>query len=527
MLRAPLLSAFLCATVVLLTNASDSTFNVDGSEEGAIVPRTPQNRSLAGIIAETYNRSRKSAPNRNVIGNGNVKQRRLYKRGRENLRMFGKTTGMRIIEAGRGGKKGPWLKDGLKFCPRTWSTNGITVKCATAGNVHHVHFFINGHIERTEVNHPYTIAGDVRGERFPWILPYYGNMTVGCETQLHERLEYKVDFSCPKDAPPAPEEEEANPGVDTKPVGSNQPLQSTHQPSPSTTNTGSSRLSKNSRGQKQTQKPRQWYGKKNPKPSSNKQKKPNQKTTPNKPKPKPAPKKPSQKTSPNKQKQPNSSKKPNQKPKPKPKPKQPNSNKQKPAKPNSNSEPKPKGPLPFKKSYCVKMGAKGYRVVRGGLGAHSWLSTTNGMIFKPAFRGRRTFRPKQWMEYGIRVPVESNYAIVIEMTTKHWTEHNDVWLRWPQGNGFRLRRGKSSFLRGTKWTKAYHNGYGRAKKSFSVDFRPHAFSTADVLKPGKTYMLHIGGRSSQVVVHRIIMFPCSGQSCHVGSGRWQRYIREC
>ena len=495
MLRLPLLSAFLISALVLATQAADSTFNVNGKGKGEITPRTPQNRPVQDVtfgISQYFHSRRPPAP-RNALNSRNKKRSPVFKRGRSNLRMLGKTTGMRIYQAGKGGKRGPWLKDGLKFCPRTWTTKGITISCATSGKVHHVQFFINKHLERTEVTHPYTIAGDRGGNKFAWTLPYYGEMTIGCQTQLHERIEFKVDFSCPKDAPPAPAD-----SMRKAPASMSSSRGSGKSDAPTSGVETPKMMIRNGKGSN-------GYKKKN---NKNKHRPSNKKQN-SRPKPRPH------------------SNKHKPKPRPRPSSNKQNKGKPKPIKNHSNSSSKPKGPVRFKRGYCMKLGAKGYRFVSGGLGAYSWFKTTNGMVFKPAFNGRRTFRPGKWLEYGIRVPVESHYGIVLDMTTKHWTEHNDVWLRWKNGRGIRLRKGKSSFVRGNNWIKAYHNKNGRAKASFSVDFRPHSFSTADVLKPGRTYSLYIAGRSSKVTVHRIIMFPCNGNNCHSGSGLWQRYLREC
>ncbi len=131
------------------------------------------------------------------------------------------------------------------------------------------------------------------------------------------------------------------------------------------------------------------------------------------------------------------------------------------------------------------------------------------------------------LTYSFRVPIESNYAITLDMETTGWTEHNDVYLRFQYGGGLVLRRPGFERIPGGKYTKAYHNQNGRYREAKSVDNFGHSFSTLAKLKPGERYFITVGGRSTKVTVHNIILFPCEGGKCTAFDKYWGNTLSTC
>lgn len=116
------------------------------------------------------------------------------------------------------------------------------------------------------------------------------------------------------------------------------------------------------------------------------------------------------------------------------------------------------------------------------------------------------------VKYEFVAPETSRFAFTIDMTTRHGVDHNDVWVEFPSG-GWGLNRSGDPQKRAVGWTKAYHNANGRAAKAFSIDFRAHYFSTWMTLKKGDKYVVRVGGRSTRVTVHNLVLFPCTGMGC--------------
>lgn len=207
--------------------------------------------------------------------------------------------------------------------------------------------------------------------------------------------------------------------------------------------------------------------------------------------------------------------------KPKMMPKKPPTKPRKPPmKPPTKPAPKPTGG----KGSCVVIRVGKYQgPLRGG-----WVRKGDGLAYKPNDNYEGVVGgSKAPLAFYFRVHVPGTYGVTVDMTTSHWTEHNDIWLKLPFGRGFTLRRFSKVRKGGTGYLKAYHNYNKRATAAFSVDFNPHSFSTADVLKPGRTYKIIVGARSTKVTVHKIIMFRCDGIQCQSGSAVWRRYVNIC
>lgn len=126
--------------------------------------------------------------------------------------------------------------------------------------------------------------------------------------------------------------------------------------------------------------------------------------------------------------------------------------------------------------------------------------------------------------YKVTATRSSRFAIVVDMTTRKPAEHNDIWISFQPGDLQAMRKRTPVMKKG--WIKGYHNKNGRAALILTVDFTPHVLSTGEVLVKGKDYMLGIGGRSSMVTVHRIVLFPCDGIGCQRG-WPWRRSLASC
>ena len=126
--------------------------------------------------------------------------------------------------------------------------------------------------------------------------------------------------------------------------------------------------------------------------------------------------------------------------------------------------------------------------------------------------------------YEFTPTVTSNFGVVIDMGTKHPTEHNDVWLKCD--GGLDRRQGDKTKSRVDGFAKIYHNQNGRAMLSLTVDFDPYSVSTP-VWKAGKTYTCVIAARSTRVTVYGISLFPCKGSSCEKESAQWKEGVKKC
>lgn len=470
-----------------------------------------------------------------VPGENEYINRSPVKRGRVSMRMGGFVKEMFVVEAGRNGRVGPKLYDGMRLCPNTFKKRGFSIVCATEGKVHHINFLLNNKVVRTEINPPYTFAGDIKGRVIPWRTSRTGKVIIGCETQNHKRLKKTIYLSCLSIPTQRSKKKKPKTSKPHKVSHKRKPIKV-----PSSTKLKPVKIARQ---------PTKLKSVKVPNPTKHKSKpvktaklrtkiKPVKVPHPTKQKPKLV-----KMTKPPKEFKPvanpmnMSVKKPTVTVKHKGKPAL-QSRKLKPKKGTLKSQPKKviprtpgarKGPVAtgFKKKWCVWVNTKNYiNTSNGATGKNGWSQVHNGVVYKKGFTGRRTFKPEHHLEYKFRAPATSHYAIVLDMSTKHTTEHNDAWINFPHGRGIRLRRRSSQIVR-KGFVKVYHNNRGRALKSFSVDFRPHAISTADRLIAGETYKIVISGRSSKTEVHRVLLFPCKGGTCDDRSSLWKTYVQSC
>lgn len=169
---------------------------------------------------------------------------------------------------------------------------------------------------------------------------------------------------------------------------------------------------------------------------------------------------------------------------------------------------------------CIVISAKRTKLSTG------WIRRWDGVEFNTGQRSHKITAPGfSTLHYNVNPSVSSRYAVVVDMTTRHGTEFNDVWLRFNTG-GFKLVKDKWHTRTAGSWVKAYHNYNRRALYSSSIDFDPHAITTAQVLLKGRSYELVVSGRSNMVIVHRIILFPCSHFGCE-RSQTWNEALDIC
>lgn len=156
--------------------------------------------------------------------------------------------------------------------------------------------------------------------------------------------------------------------------------------------------------------------------------------------------------------------------------------------------------------------------------ADGWKETTDGVGFKLGDRSKAlTPAGESALNYTFKAKVTGRHAVVLDMTTGGKVDYNDVWIRLTPGGFMLSRQGATRFE--TDWIKAYHNLNKRVALTNSVDFTGHSISTGAVLKRDETYDFSIAGRSNNVIVHRVLLFPCDGVGCERRS--WKVIQEQC
>lgn len=194
-----------------------------------------------------------------------------------------------------------------------------------------------------------------------------------------------------------------------------------------------------------------------------------------------------------------------------------------PTAPSPSPKPPKTDPVPpaVGKNGCVRIGALNYVSKKG-----MWTVEDGALIYKKGDPSRGIDGPSTApVTYSFVAPVTSRYAVTLDMRTEGGVDHNDVWIEFEDG-GFSLERADGSQKDSKGWTKAYHNKNGRAVLAFSVDFNPHSISTKKMLQKGVRYTIRVAGRSTKVWIYSIVMFPCSGSQCVIGS-YWNNQVAMC
>lgn len=86
-----------------------------------------------------------------------------------------------IYEAGKNGKKGPKVTDGMTFDVNTFPSKTFSIVCAPSKDSVYAKFYINGELVKKENVVPYTIAGDWRGKINEWDSYPDSTFTIKCE----------------------------------------------------------------------------------------------------------------------------------------------------------------------------------------------------------------------------------------------------------------------------------------------------------------------------------------------------------
>ena len=142
-----------------------------------------------------------------------------------------------------------------------------------------------------------------------------------------------------------------------------------------------------------------------------------------------------------------------------------------------------------------------------------WTVEGDGVTFKSGDNSRDLeARGVSPLSYDFIPPVTSQYAYVMDMTTRGAVRHNDVWVRIRGGWRF-TRDGRTRVKKGTGWFKMYHNRRRRAIATSALSSQASAVSTARTLQAGVADNIRVSGRSTKVTLHNIVMFPCEGVTC--------------
>ena len=105
---------------------------------------------------------------------------------------------MLFVEAGRNGKTGPVLTNGLTFCPHLFSSNGYSIKCEISSS--YAEFQVGSKRVRYERFPPFFISGDSNEYVFPYS-HVWGTHIIGCYGENDQKIEVEVKFGCPVEAP--------------------------------------------------------------------------------------------------------------------------------------------------------------------------------------------------------------------------------------------------------------------------------------------------------------------------------------
>ncbi|MBX2821105.1 MAG: T9SS type A sorting domain-containing protein [Rhodothermaceae bacterium] len=111
------------------------------------------------------------------------------------------------------------------------------------------------------------------------------------------------------------------------------------------------------------------------------------------------------------------------------------------------------------------------------------------------------------LTYTFEISLAGSYRFLLRSSSPDNTEHNDVWVRFPDNpaTGIRQRGPGSIEIQRNSWFKVYQNTSGQEWKwdARTVDFDPHSiFLTID--EPG-TYSVELSGRSTLFKIDRIVL----------------------
>ena len=135
-----------------------------------------------------------------------------------------------------------------------------------------------------------------------------------------------------------------------------------------------------------------------------------------------------------------------------------------------------------------------------GSGYYEWKHGDNNQGIDPAGSGILT--------YTFEISQPGSYRFLLRSSSPDNTEHNDVWVRFPDNpaTGIRQRAAGSITIEQNTWFKVYQNTSGQEWKwdARTVDFDPHAIYL-DIDEPG-TYAVMLSGRSTLFKIDRLVLF---------------------
>lgn len=171
--------------------------------------------------------------------------------------------------------------------------------------------------------------------------------------------------------------------------------------------------------------------------------------------------------------------------------------------PTITSSPIPNNPGPRAPSGCIIIDAKSADLSSG------WSLMSDGVGYRVNDPSMDTTGAGQApLHFPFKVPSSSYYAVVLDFTTNNTFYFNDLWIQMSSpGLGLNLFR---NTIVTTDWVKVYHNENGRAVLTWTQGdlFVKRTISSGGRLIPNVNYVLSVGGRSAQVVLHRVLLFPC-------------------
>jgi|GEM_PF-2957689 len=135
-----------------------------------------------------------------------------------------------------------------------------------------------------------------------------------------------------------------------------------------------------------------------------------------------------------------------------------------------------------------------------GNGYYEWKHGDNNQGIDAAGAGILT--------YTFRVTLPGSYRFLLRSSSPDNTEHNDVWVRFPDNpaTGVRQRGPGSIEIQQNSWFKVYQNTSGQEWKwdARTVDFDPHSIFLT-ISEPG-TFSVELSGRSTLFKIDRLVLF---------------------
>lgn len=112
------------------------------------------------------------------------------------------------------------------------------------------------------------------------------------------------------------------------------------------------------------------------------------------------------------------------------------------------------------------------------------------------------------LTYTFKIDLAGSYRFLLRSSSPDNTEHNDVWVRFPDNPVIGIRQtGQGTIsIEPNTWFKVYQNTSSQDWKwdARTVDFNPHSiFLTID--EPG-TYSVQLSGRSTLFKIDRLVLF---------------------